>query len=206
MDFNKIFKIVSISLFSIAALGVLLYIGYASSKDCLGCTLPMCEGITESGEKYLMPADSCALSYEEIQAREQEMREINAAMGVSDDAQISECSQECLNYAGTLMTFSIVFVLIATFFTLLFAGYTLVINRKKIKGVLIGVVGLGLALLVSYLIAKETVPSIIGYTNVITPTEAKCVDTTLYMLYILLTVATVGIIATGINKIIQNNK
>jgi len=206
MDFNKIFKIVSISLFSVAALGVLLYMGYASSKDCLGCTLPMCEGVTESGEKYFMPADSCAMSYDEIQTRQKEMREINAAMGVSNDSQISECSQECLNYAGTLMTFSIVFVLIATCLTLLFAAYTLVINRKKIKGVLIGVVGLGLTLAISYVIASDAVPSIIGYTNVITPTEAKWVDTTLYMLYILLAVATLGIVATGINKIIQNNK
>lgn len=206
MKFNKFLKITSISLFVVASIAILLYIGYASSKDCLGCDLPMCEGVTESGEKYLMPADSCALSYEEIKLREQEINEINAAMGILDSAEISECSKECLNYAGALMMFLIISVIIAAILVFAFAIYSIVVNRNNMKGALIGGAGVGLVILISYLKASDVVPNIIGYTNVITPAEARWVDTSLYMIYILLVAAILGIVATGVYKLIQNNK
>lgn len=206
MDFNKLFKIISISLFGFAALGIIIYLGYASSKDCLGCTLPQCEGITETGEVYLRAADDCAQPYEVIKEREQFIRQSNASMGMGDDSRISECSQECLNYAGNFMSFAISLVVIAACLTLLFAVYTIVINRNKIKGVIIAVAGLGIVLLFSYIMASDAVPTIIGYNDVITTTEAKWVETTLYMLYILLTVAVLGIIGSGVYKIVQQNQ
>ncbi|MFW5850803.1 MAG: hypothetical protein ACOCWB_01120 [Bacteroidota bacterium] len=206
MDFNRIFKIVSISLFAIAALGIFVYIGYASSKDCLGCSLPKCEGVTESGEVYLKAADECARPYEEIKEEQEQIEQMNATMGLSNEGVTTDCSQECLTYAGNFMTFAIIFVVVATILTLLFAGYNLVVNPKKIKGVLFAIVGLGIAVLISYALASDTIPDIIGYDGVITQTEAKWVETTLYMLYILLSVAILGILANGVSKIIKNRK
>ncbi|MFO7868028.1 MAG: hypothetical protein R6U95_01865 [Bacteroidales bacterium] len=206
MDFNKIFKIVSVSLFAIAALGIFVYLGYASSKDCLGCDLPECEGVTESGEVYLRPADECARPYEEIKKELEETEQMNAQMGLSNENVTSDCSQECLTYAGNFMTFGIVFIVVAGILTLLFAVYNLVVNPKKIKGVLFGIVALGLVLLASYLLASDSIPNIIGYDEVITHTEAKWVETTLYMFYILVSVAVLGIIGTGVTKIVKNRK
>jgi len=200
MKFNKIFKIVSISLFAISVVVGGLYVGYGSSKDCLGCKLAVCEGITPNGEKYLLPADECAMTYEEIAAKEQELIDSGKP---EDEAQIDECSQECLDYAGNFMSFTIVMSIIATVITLLFALYTLVINPKKIKGVAIGLLGLCAAVGLSYVLASDSIPKIIGYNSVITPGESKFVGTMVYLMYILLGSAVAGILLTSIYKMIK---
>ncbi len=203
MNFNKLFKIVSISLFAITIVVAVLYLGFGSSKDCLACDLPRCEKTAENGEMYLAAADDCAKSYDEIRQMEESIRQSNAQFGLTEESDISECSKECLTYASNFMAFAEIMTILSAVITLLFAIYVLIQNPKKIKGVAIGIVSLGAALGISYALASDAIPNIIGYNGVITATEAKWVDTTLYLLYILLATAIVGILATSIMKMFR---
>nr|HPM13018.1 hypothetical protein [Bacteroidales bacterium] len=149
MNFNKVFKIVSISLFAVAIIASVMYIGAASKKNCLACKLPVCEKIDANGQKYLAPADECAMTYEEIKTMEQETIQRNKDFGTNDPVEITECSKECINYAGSFMMFTIVITIIAIVLALLFSVYMLIVDPKKIKGVAIGVGSIGLITLVS---------------------------------------------------------
>lgn len=203
MNFNKLFKIVSISLFAIAIVASVMYIGAASKKNCLACKLPVCEKIDASGQKYLAPADDCAMSYDEIKKMEAEILQRNKDFGTNDPAEIAECSKECLSYAGSFMMFTIVITILAIVLTLLFSIYTLIVSPKKIKGVIVGIGGLGFITLISYLFSSNSIPTILGYSNVITLAEVKLVDTMLFMMYILLAVAILSIVYTSIVKVIK---
>ncbi|HRS18286.1 MAG TPA: hypothetical protein P5243_02180 [Bacteroidales bacterium] len=203
MNFNKLFKIVSISLFAIAIIASVMYIGAASKKNCFACKLPVCEKVDAKGEKYLAPADECAMTYNEIKKMEQETMQRNKDFGTNDPVEISECSKECLNYAGNFMMFTIVITIVAIVLALLFSVYMLIVDTKKIKGVLIGVGSIGLITLISYLMSSDSIPSILGYSNVITIGEVKMVDTMLFMTYILLAISIISILYTSIVKIIK---
>lgn len=199
MNFNKIFKIVSISLFGLSVLVSLWYLVVASNKDCLACTLPKCEKIDANGEKYLAPADDCAMSYAEIKQMEEE----NAKLGLTDVSSTSECSKECMSYAGTFMTFAIVMSILAVVLVLLFAVYQPIANPKTLKGILISLGSILFITLVSYLMSSDAIPTIIGYNLPITVAEVKIVDTLLYMTYLLLGISILGILYSNINKFIR---
>lgn len=191
MNFNKLFKIVTIALFGVAIIASLVYFGAASQKDCFACKLPLCEEINEAtGEKYLANADDCALTYAEIQQR---------------GGEYAECSKECINYAGNFMLFTIILTIIAAVLAVLFAIYMLIVDTKKIKGVLIGLGGMGLIVLISYLFSSDKTFTIIGYNDIISLAEIKMVDTMLYTTYILLVLAIGGILFTSVQKMIKNN-
>lgn len=203
MNFNKIFKIVSISLFAIAIIASVMYIGAASKKNCLACKLPVCEKIDANGQKFLAPADDCAMTYDEIKKMEQETMQRNKDFGTNDPVEITECSKECLNYAGSFMMFTMIISIVAIVLALLFSVYMLIVDPKKIKGVAIGVGSIGLITLISYLFSSDSIPSILGYSNVITIGEVKLVDTMLFMTYILLAGALISIVYTSIIKLIK---
>ena len=203
MNFNKVFKIVSISLFAVAIIASVMYIGAASKKNCLACKLPVCEKIDANGQKYLAPADECAMTYDEIKAMEQETIQRNKDFGTNDPVEVAECSKECINYAGSFMMFTIVITIVAIVLALLFSVYMLIVDPKKIKGVLIGIGSIGLITLLSYLFSSDSIPTILGYNNIITLAEVKMVDTMLFMTYILLAVAFISILYTNIIKIFK---
>jgi hypothetical protein len=191
MNLNKICKIISISLVSIAFLGVLIYGVLASNKDCLACTLPTCEMVNEqTGEKYLGSAEDCAKTYEEMQQMKQDI-----AIGAS-----SECSKECISYASGLVTFSIVMTLLAAFLIVAFVVYQLIVRPENIKGMAIGVGAMLILFFISYLLSSSEIPEIIGYTAEITKFEIVMADTLLYMTYLLLGGAVLGVMLSNINK------
>jgi len=203
MNFTKFFKIVSITLFALSVIASVLYVGYASNKNCLACTLPVCEKMDAKGEKYLAPSDSCAMSFSEIKKMEDDIRKQNAELGTSEPAEITECCEECLDYAGNFMWFTIIMSIAAVVLTLLFTVYQFIVNPKKVKTAIFGIVAMGVVVLISYLLASSEIPQIIGYNNVITPFETKSVDTLLYMFYILFSVALIGIVYSSISKIFK---
>ncbi len=191
--FNKAFKVGYVSLLVLSLLVTIWYWAAAAGKDCLACTLPVCEAMGPEGETYFLPADSCALSYAEIQERQE-------AQGIT----IQECSQECINYADIYLVFSIVLVIVAIILMLIMAVYSPFATSKKMSKTAVGV---GIFLLVSaivgYLLSSPEIPEIIGFDGIITKFDILMTDSLLYATYILLAGAVLAILSPIVIKFLR---
>jgi len=140
-----------------------------------------------------MSADSCALSYAEIQERQE-------AQGIT----IQECSQECISYANIYLVFSIVLVIVAIVLMLIMAVYSpFATSRKKSKTAL----GVGIFFIVSaiigYLLSSPEIPNILGFDGIITKFDILMTDTLLYATYILLAGAVLAILSPIVIKFLR---
>lgn len=194
-SFNKTFKVGYVSLLVLALLATIWYWTVAAGKDCLACTLPVCEGVTPAGDSYLLPADSCALSYEEIVIREQ-------TQGID----ITECSQECLDYTGAYLWFAIALIIIAIVLMVAMAVYSAFTNGKKMsKTTLMTAIFLIVVLAISIAVAVSTIviPNIIGYDKAISEFEVALTDTMLYGTYFILIGAVLAICSSFVVKFLR---
>ncbi len=191
--FNKAFKVGYVSLLVLSLLVTIWYWAAASGKDCLACTLPVCEAISPNGETYFLSADSCALSYTEIQERQQ-------AQGIT----IQECSQDCIDYADIYLVFSIALVVIAIILMVAMAVYSPFATRKKMSPTaLVAAIFLIVSAIVGYIISSPEIPSILGFTGIITKFDILMTDTLLYATYMLLGATVLAILSPVIIKFLR---
>ncbi|MCQ2959282.1 MAG: hypothetical protein MJ198_03720 [Bacteroidales bacterium] len=193
--FNKTFKVGYVALLVVALLATVWYWVAAAGKDCLACSLSVCEGVTPDGESYLMSADSCAVSYAEIMERE-------AQQGID----ITECSQECLDYTGAYLWFAIALIIIAVVLMLALAVYSSFTNGKKLSKttlVTAGFVVVVLAIAIAIAVSTVVIPNIIGYEQTITELEVELTDTMLYGTYFILAGAVLAICSSFVIKFLR---
>lgn len=192
--FNKAFKVGYVSLLVLSLLATIWYWAAASGKDCLACTLPVCEAISPNGETYFLSADSCALSYTEIQERQQ-------AQGIT----IQECSQDCIDYADIYLVFSIALVVIAIILMVAMAVYSPFATRKKMSPTaLVAAIFLIVSAIVGYIISSPENPGIL-FTGKITKFDFDILmtDTLLYATYMLLGGTVLAILSPVIIKFLR---
>ncbi len=191
--FNKVFRVAYITLLLVALLATVWYWIAASGKDCLACSLPVCETVDENGETSLLPADECAQPYADILERE-------AAQGID----IEECSQECINYSGAYLTFAIILIVLAIVFWIFGGVYSAFSNSKK-KSItaLVVVAFVVIAALIAFLMSSDVVPEILGFDGEISLFDVKLTDTMLYATYFLLGGAVVAILSSFVIKFIR---
>lgn len=191
--FNKAFKVGYVSLLVLSLLVTVWYWSVAAGKDCLACTLPMCETMGPDGETYFMLADSCALSYAEIQERQE-------AQGIT----IQECSQECINYADIYLNFSIGLVVIAVILMLIMAIYSPFATRRKASKTAVGVgIFLVVSAIIGFIVSSPEIPNILGFDGIISKTDVVMTDTLLYATYILLAGSVLAILSPVIIKFLR---
>lgn len=105
---------------------------------------------------------------------------------------------------GVFLGISYIFFGIAAVSSVLFPIIYLVLNPKKAKSSLVGVVAIGLVFLISYLLADSTIPKFIGSDAFnISESLAKMVDTSIISLYILATITIVAIIYSEVSKMFK---
>lgn len=189
MNFTKFFKIVSIALLSITIVASILYLYYASDKNCLTCTLPVCEKIDANGNSYFAPAEDCAMTYAHMQKE----------FGSNN----TECCKECIEYAGNFTMFAIIMGIIACILIISATAYMLYIKPTKLLQVLWGFVALIIIVGISYAVSSDTIPRIIGFKDTISKFEVQIADTLLYTSYTLLALAGIGIIVTNFIKLFR---
>ncbi|MBR5434740.1 MAG: hypothetical protein IK117_09940 [Bacteroidales bacterium] len=191
--FNQVFKVGYIALLVVALLATVWYWAVASGKDCLACSLSVCEGIGPNGESYMLPADSCALSYDEILEKER-------VQGVD----VSECSQECINYADAYLVFAFLLIILAVGSMVVMLFYSAFTSGKKLsKTTLITLVFVVVVALLGFLLSSDTIPEILGFDGTITLFDVKLTDTLLYATYILLGGAVVAILSSFVIKFLR---
>lgn len=191
--FNKTFKVGYVSLLVLSLLVTIWYWAAAAGKDCLACTLPVCEAMGPDGESYFMPADSCALSYSEIQQKQ-------TTQGIS----IQECSQECINYADIYLIFSIGLVVIAIILMFMMVFYApFVAHKTRSKTVVAVGIFIVIAAILGYILASPEIPEILGYQGVITKFEILMTDALLHGTYILLGGAVLVILSPVVIKYLR---
>ncbi len=191
--FNKTFKVGYVALLVISLLATVWYWAAASGKDCLACTLSVCEGVGPEGESYMLPADSCALSYDEILVKEH-------AQGID----ITECSQECITYADAYLVFAFVLIILAVVFMFAMLFYSSFTNGKKLsKTTLVTLIFVAVVVIIGFLCSSDVIPEILGYDGVITLFDVKLTDTLLYATYILLGGSVVAILSSFVIKYLR---
>lgn len=191
--FNKVFKIGYISLLVLSFVITAWFWFASAGKDCLACSLPKCEGIGADGETVMLAVDECAMSYADILEREK-------ATGLD----ISECSQECINYSDAYLIFAFILIVLAIAFMVIMLFYSSFTSGKKAsKTTLITLGFVVLVVLIGYLMSSTTIPEIIGFDGVITEFDVVMTDTLLYTMYILLGGAVVAILSSFVFKMIR---
>lgn len=191
--FNKVFRITYISLLLVALFATIWYLAAASGKDCLACSLPVCEGVGADGETILLSADECAQPYADIQARE-------AAQGID----IEECSQECISYAGAYLSFAMILIIVAVALMIILAVYSSFTNGKKTSKTTIVVVAfVAIIAVISFLMSSDVIPEILGFDGEVTLFDVKLTDTLLYTTYLLLAGAVVAICSSFVIKFLR---
>ena len=191
--FNQVFKVGYIALLVVALLATVWYWAVASGKDCLACSLSVCEGIAPNGESYVLPADSCALSYDEILEKER-------VQGVD----VTECSQGCINYADAYLVFAFLLIILAVGSMVVMLFYSAFTSGKKLsKTTLITLVFVVVVALLGFLLSSDTIPEILGFDGTITLFDVKLTDTLLYATYILLGGAVVAILSSFVIKFLR---
>lgn len=191
--FNKAFKVGYVSLLVLSLLVTIWYWAAAAGKDCLACTLPVCEAMGPEGETYFLPADSCALSYAEIQERQE-------AQGIT----IQECSQECINYADIYLVFSILLVIVAIVLMIVMAVYSPFATSRKISKTAFGVgIFLVASAIIGYILSSPEIPKILGFDGIPSKVDVVMTDTLLYATYILLAGAVLAILSPVVIKFLR---
>lgn len=191
--FNQVFKYGYIALLVVSFLATVWYWAAAAGKDCLACTLSVCEGIAPNGETYMLPADSCAMSYEDILAKE-------AQTGID----VTECSQECINYADAYLIFAGVLIILAVVFMVAMLFYSSFTKGEKMsKTTMITLIFVLVVVLLGFLMSSNAIPEILGYDGVITLFDVKLTDTLLYATYFLLGGAVVAILSSFVIKFLR---
>lgn len=191
--FNKVFKVGYVALLVLTLLVTVWYWAAASGKDCLACNLSVCEGIAPNGDSYVMPADSCALSYEEIMEKEK-------AQGID----VTECSQECINYTDAYLVFAFILIALAIGSMIVMLFYSAFTSGKKLsKTTLVALIFVVLVVVLGFLLSSDEIPEILGFDGEISLFDVKLTDTLLYATYTLLGGAVVAILSSFVIKYIR---
>ena len=141
----------------------------------------------------MLPADSCALSYDEILEKER-------VQGVD----VTECSQECINYADAYLVFAFLLIILAVGSMVVMLFYSAFTSGKKLsKTTLITLVFVVVVALLGFLLSSDTIPEILGFDGTITLFDVKLTDTLLYATYILLGGAVVAILSSFVIKFLR---
>lgn len=105
---------------------------------------------------------------------------------------------------GVFLGIAYVFFGIAAISSVLFPVLFLILNPKKAKNSLIGLVAVGLVFGISYALADNTIPTFIGSDKFnISESLAKMVDTSIISLYLLAGITVVAIIYTEVSKMFK---
>ena len=191
--FNTVFKYGYIALLVISLVMTVWFWAAASGKDCLACKLSVCEGVDANGQSYMLPADSCALSYEDIMAKEKNL-------GVD----ITECSQECIYYADTYLMFAFILIILAVGSMIVLLFYSAFTSGKKMsKTTMITAIFVVVIVLIGFLLSSDVIPEILGFDGEITLFDVKLTDTLLYTVYFLLGGAVVAILSSFVIKFLR---
>ena len=111
----------------------------------------------------------------------------------------SECT-DC-GAVGSFIGLSYILLLIAILAALGGAVLQAVMNPARIKGTIIGIVGVGVILLISYLMADATLEPY--YAPTVTETEVKLSGMGLYALYILFVLAVLSIAYSSVSRLLK---
>jgi hypothetical protein len=135
---------------------------------------------------------------------------ITAILAISFMTNISsdETNPDMLSWLSTNLIWTYILLILSIIFLLGFGVIQLVSNFKESKKALLSLVGIGVIVLIAYLLSSEAIPVFLGSEKfveqgILTPKVSKWVDTGLFTTYVFFAISIVAIVYSSIRGVFK---
>lgn len=135
---------------------------------------------------------------------------ITAILAISFMTNISSDEQnpDMLSWLSTNLIWTYILLILSVIFLLGFGVIQLVSNFKESKKALMSLVGIGVIVLVAYLLSSDAIPVFLGSEKfveqgILTPKVSKWVDTGLFTTYVFFAISIVAIVYSSIRGVFK---